>query len=143
MMKNAIVTVKGTQIVDGNEEILELTSEARYGIKDGEILISYDESELLGVKEVKTMLRCKLPDTVIIKRSGAIESRLVIQKDKTNSCLYNTGYGELLLDITGREFRQCLDENGGSLYMSYDIDVNGKILSENIIEITVMLERKE
>ena len=38
MMKNAIITVKGIQGLDGEEETLELTTEARYGIKDEEIL---------------------------------------------------------------------------------------------------------
>jgi len=137
MMKNAIITVKGIQGLDGEEETLELTTEARYGIKDEEILLSYDESEMLGVSGVKTMLRYKKPDTVILKRSGALESRLVIQKGKTNSCLYDTGYGELVLDIKGESLRNALDENGGSFSMSYSIDVNGKILSKNRIEITV------
>lgn len=137
MMKNAIITVKGIQGLDGEEETLELTTEARYGIKGEEILLSYDESEMLGVSGVKTMLRYKKPDTVILKRSGALESRLVIQKGKTNSCLYDTGYGELVLDIKGESLRNALDENGGGFSMSYSIDVNGKILSKNRIEITV------
>lgn len=137
MMKNAIITVKGIQGLDGEEETLELTTEARYGIKDEEILLSYDESEMLGVSGVKTMLRYKKPDTVILKRSGALESRLVIQKGKINSCLYDTGYGELVLDIKGESLHNALDENGGSFSMSYSIDVNGKILSKNRIEITV------
>lgn len=137
MMKDVIVTIKGTQGLDGGEETIELTTEARYGIKGDEILISYDESEMLGVKGVKTILRYKNPDTVILKRTGALESRLVIEKNGRNCCRYDTGYGELLLDIIGEEMKSALDEHGGSFFMSYRIEANNRPLSKNRIKITV------
>lgn len=137
MMRDVIITVIGIQGLDGNEETIELTTEARYGVKDGEILISYDEGEMLGVKGVKTILRYKAPDTVILKRSGALESRLVIERNKRNCCRYDTGCGELLLDIIGEEMESRLDENGGTFSMSYRIDANNRILSKNRIKITV------
>lgn len=137
MMKDVIIKIAGTQGADGDENTIELTTEARYGFKDSEALISYDEGEMLGVKGVKTLLHYKAPDTVILKRSGALESRLIIQKNKKNCCKYDTGYGELLIDIIGEEIESSLNENGGSFYMSYSIDAGNRLLSKNRIKITI------
>ena len=137
MMKDAIITIKGIQVLNDEEEAMELTTEGRYGFKENEILISYEETEMIGVKGVKTLMRYKAPNTVIIKRSGTLESRLVIEKGNKNLCRYETGYGELMLDIIGEEIESELGENGGSFKMSYIIDADNRILSKNRIEITV------
>lgn len=137
MMKDAIITLIGTQEQDGNSDTIELTSVARYGVKNGEVLITYDESELLGVKGVKTTLHYKAPDTVLLKRTGSVNVKLVIEKNKRNCCRYDTGYGELLLDIIGEEIENRIDDGGGTFYMSYRIDTNNRFLSKNTIKITV------
>lgn len=137
MMKDAIITLTGTQEQDGNSDTIELTSVARYGVKDGEVLITYDESELLGVKGVKTTLHYKFPDTVTLKRTGSVNVKMIIEKNKRNCCRYDTGYGELLLDIIGEEIENHIDEGGGRFYMRYRINANNRFLSENIINITV------
>ena len=136
-MKNAIIKIKGVQGLDGEEETIELTTDGRYGYKDGEVMITYDESEMIGVKGVKTILHYKKPNTVTLKRSGALQSKLIIIDKSKSSCRYDTGYGELMLDIVGEEMAADFCENGGMLKMSYRIDTMGKVLSKNRIEITI------
>ncbi len=41
------------------------------------------------------------------------------------------------MGIFGENVRSSLDENGGSLFMSYTIDVNYGMLSRNKVEISV------
>lgn len=137
MMENVVITLKSVQGIGENEETVELTTLGRYGLNGQEALITYDESALLEAKNVKTFLHCHLPDTVILKRTGDVEARLVIEKDKTNLCRYNIGVGEMLLDITGERIEATLSSTGGEIKLEYRIDVADKPLTRNKIEITI------
>ncbi|MBO5908909.1 MAG: DUF1934 family protein, partial [Clostridia bacterium] len=53
------------------------------------------------------------------------------------SCLYNTPQGDFVIGIYGETLNTQLSDNGGSIYMSYTIDVNSGLLSKNIMEIKV------
>lgn len=143
MMKQAIISIKSFQGIEGEEEKIELTTEGKYALNGEEALLTYDESSILGVKKVKTYLHCRKPDAVILKRTGEIEARLVIEKGKSHLCKYALSVGELMLDITGEEISMDLDENGGEIKIFYRIDAAKKTLSKNRIEITVRTREDE
>ncbi len=136
-MKDVIIKIVGYQGLEDDTETVELTTVGKCGERNGEILLSYIEGELVGKKGVKTYLRYKAPDTVILQRSGEVESRMVIEKDGRHTCLYNAGYGDLLLDIIGKEVEFTKKNNGFRITMCYRIDAAGRPLSENKVEITV------
>ncbi|MBR4073592.1 MAG: DUF1934 domain-containing protein [Clostridia bacterium] len=137
MMKNVLIKITGTQGLGEETDSVELTTEGKMGIKDGKFLLTYDESELLGVKGIKTSLMIKDDDTVILQRSGGYASRLVVQKGVRNSCFYSTPHGDLSIGIFGEAVSNNLTVDGGTVNMSYTIDSNLQLISRNTVEISV------
>ncbi len=139
MMKNVLIKITGKQGIGEDTDSVELTTVGKMGIKEGKFLLTYDESELLGVKGIKTSLMVKDDDTVVLQRSGGYTSRLVVQKGVRNSCFYSTPHGDLLIGIFGETVSHNLSENGGTVNMSYTIDSNLQLISRNSVEINVSL----
>lgn len=135
-MKKVLVKVKGIQIVDGDETVMELTTEGTFRKFEGDYIVTYSEEQEGGGK-TKTLLTVQKNNSVILERRGGLNSRLIIAKGERNNCLYAIPQGSLTLGIYGKEVTSTLTENGGSLRMAYNIDANLTPISENIVEITV------
>lgn len=137
MIKDVIIDIKGTQGIDDETDTIEFTTDGRFGVKDGEFFISYDEGQMFEeVLDVKTSIFIK-PDSVVLQRNGAIKSRMVIEKGTRNTCFYSTPHGNLVLGIYGEKLDCNLSENGGSLSMSYNIDSDLKLVSRNNVNISI------
>lgn len=137
MMKDALIKIKGVQGIDGDTDIIEYTTTGRFGMKNDGFYMSYFESEAMGEDPIKTVVHIKGDDTVILQRSGGMNSRLVVEKGKRNTCFYSTPHGSLSIGIFGEAVINSLKENGGSLSMCYTIDSNSQLISRNKVEISV------
>lgn len=137
MMKNVLIKIKGTQGLGKENEVIELSTVGKLGLRGDNVLLSYDEPDTMGAEGVKTLLHYKAPDTVILKRTGALNSKLVIRRGARNNCCYATAVGEMMLGIFGEKVESDLSEKGGRLVMSYTIDSNLRLVSRNQVEITV------
>ncbi len=137
MLKEALIKIKGTQCLGEESDITELTTFGKFGIKNGSYFISYDESELSGMKNVKTGIFVRQDDTVVIKRTGELESTLEVENGKRSMCFYNTDAGILEIGVFGEKVINGLSLNGGTLKMEYNIDSNLRLISKNTVEITV------
>ncbi len=136
-MKEVKIHVVGIQGIDDERETVELMTDGTLAVRDGEVLLSYEEGEGIGQKGVKTTLRYQAPDIVILQRFGAMRTKMIIRLGQTECCRYVTGFGEMMLDITGEKIEGDLDGSGGSLFMDYRIDAGGKAVSRNQVKITV------
>lgn len=136
-MKDVLISIKGTQGVDGNNDVVELTTVGKMGFKDGMVMLSYEESEIIGAKGIKTLLRVKNSDTVILQRTGPVQSRLTIQKGVRNSCFYSTQFGDMMIGIFGETVECNIRPDGGTVKMAYTIDSNLQLVSRNVVEISV------
>ncbi len=137
MIKDVIIDIKGVQGIDDETDTIEFTTDGRYGIKDGEFFISYDEGQMLGDgTEVKTSLFIK-PDSVVLQRKGTINSRMVIEKGTRNTCFYSTPYCNMVIGIYGDEIKCDLSEKGGKVKLLYNIDSDLKLVSKNCVDISV------
>ena len=132
MMKDVIISIKGS---DGDENI-ELMTDGRFGVKNGSYFLTYDETEMLGMGKVKTSIYVKPDSSVIMQRTGAVESRLVVEEGKRSVCAY-TDVGELLIGISGESVKTNLTADGGDISMKYTIDSNLKLVSRNTVKISV------
>lgn len=137
MIKDVIINIKGVQGIDDQTDTVELTTEGRFGIKDGKYFLSYEEGQLIENGQVKTHIYINSPNSVVLQRKGAVESRMEIEKDKRNSCFYLTQVGELSLEIYGEKLDIDLNESGGKIDMVYTIDSDLRLVSRNQVEITV------
>ncbi len=138
MIKDVIIDIKSTQTVDGETDGIEFSTEARYGFKDGEYYLSYHEGQLFETNEdVLTNIYINSDDSLILQRSGSVKSRILIEKGKRNSSIYSLPYGQLTIGVFGEELNFDLNENGGSIQLSYNIDQELKLVSHNTVNITI------
>ncbi len=138
MIKDVIIDIKTEQSLDGQSDSIEFTTDGRFGIKDGSYFLTYDESGLLDVEgEIKTTLYLKPDNTVILQRKGSYNSRMVIEKGIRTNCFYSTPVGDLTLGIFGEKVVSNLNDNGGSIVLTYLIDADAKLLSRNKVNISV------
>ena len=137
MLQEKIIEIKSKTVNNlGEEDVMEVKTVGKYGIKNGKAYVSYDEGSALGIEGVTTILKAE-EDLVILRRTGSLESRLEIEKGERHQCHYSTVYGDLFVGIFGETIENNLNNNGGKLSMSYTIDINCEFMSRNNVEITV------
>lgn len=136
-MKKVLVKVKGTQGIDGEKSVIELSTEGTLREFDGNYIITYSEDPTESGNKTKTQLTIQNDNTVILDRKGDLNSRLVITKGERNNCIYAIPQGSLTLGIYGKDVKSNMTPTGGSVKMIYSIDMNLSPLSENEVEIFV------
>ena len=136
-MKKVLVKIKGIQGLDGDKDVIELSTEGTFRRFEDEYIITYTEDQTVEGSKTKTQLTVKGDNTVILERRGDLNSRLVITEGERNNCLYAIPQGSLTLGIYGKNVNSNMTANGGSVKMIYSIDMNFEPLSENEVEILV------
>lgn len=138
MIKDVLINIKGIQGLDNDTDTIEFTSEGRYGYKDGEFFLSYDEGQMFEDNvEIKTRIHIKNKNSVTLERKGSIKSKMLIEQGKRNTCFYNTPLGDLVITIFGEKIEHNLNENGGKINLEYTIDSDMKMISRNKVNISV------
>lgn len=136
-MKDVLIEIKGTQKYPESEpDVSAFTTTGKFSVDEKEIKLIYNESEMIGAKDVTSEITIE-GDTVTLARRGGMESRLTIQKGRRHSCLYNTPEGDFVIGIYGESLLTEFTQNSARIYMSYTIDVYSGLLSKNIMEIKI------
>lgn len=134
-MKEVLIEIKGTQILpDGEPDTTTFTTTGSLETGEKGFSLYYKESEMIGADNVTTQIEI-CADTVILTRSGGMESQLTIEKGRRHTCLYNTPQGDFVIGIFGESLMTEQSKTEGKIYMSYTIDVYSGLLSKNIMEI--------
>lgn len=136
-MKKVLVKVKGTQGVDGENAVIELSTEGTLREFEGDYIITYSEDPTESGSKTKTQLTIQKGGTVILDRRGDLNSRLIITEGERNNCLYAIPQGSMTLGIYGKEVKSNMTDRGGIVKMVYSIDMNLQPLSDNEVEIFV------
>lgn len=138
MKKEIILFVKGEQSYDGVEpEVTELITEGTMTIDDGgEIILEYQESEITGMEGTNTRFIVN-QDEVELLRTGVVESRILFQRGRRNSSLYETPWGTMMVDVATTRLAHRLGERGGVMEIGFTIAVNHQVTGENRFKIRV------
>ena len=136
--KEIILFVKGEQSYDGVEpEVTELITEGTMTIDDGgEIVLEYQESEITGMEGTNTRFIVN-KDVVELTRTGMVESRMLFERGKRNSSLYETPWGTMMVDVATTQLAHRLSERGGVMEIGFTIAVNHQVTGENRFKIRV------
>ena len=135
-MTEVLIEIKGTQkYAEGHEDVTTFTTNGTLFFENGILTLCYDESEMIGAKDVKTELIIESNNKMTLIRRGGMESRMTVEKGRRHSCLYNTTEGDFVIGLFGEALMLETNENGGKIYMSYTLDVNSSLLSKDIMEI--------
>ena len=135
---NVILFVRGEQQFDqGEPEVTELMTEGAMTLEeDGEITLTYQETELTGMEGTTTRFSIR-DDTVVLARTGMVNSQLVFQRGKRNSSLYETPWGMMQVDVFTTSLAHRLDGRGGILEIKFNISVDHQVAGENQFKIRV------
>lgn len=103
---------------------------------EGKLLLSYQETELTGLEGTTTAFEIQ-GSRVILTRTGTVNSQLVFEEGKQHTSLYETPFGELVVDIQTGRLRHNLTERGGILDLQYSISVDHSAVGRNSFKIRV------
>ena len=135
-MKEVLIEIKGRQqYAHEDEDVTTFTTNGTLSYENDVLILCYNESEMIGAKGVKTELIVEQGSKMTLIRRGGMESRMIVEKGRRHSCLYNTPEGDFVIGIFGEALMLELSDKGGKIYMSYTLDVNSGLLSKNIMEI--------
>ena len=138
MENNAMIKIVTVQqpFDGGAEDRIELETLGKFSKKNDKFYIMYDETELTGFKNTKTIVKIA-KDNIIISRKGDVESKMEFSLGGKRLCNYNTPYGMIPVATELREFENDLSEDGGKVKLSYTIDFNNESYALNTLHISV------
>jgi uncharacterized beta-barrel protein YwiB (DUF1934 family) len=140
--ENAIIKIETTYYgKDGHDDDeTEITTKGLYRMKGNVAQIVYQDSELTGFYDSETKVTAHGESFVSILRKGnKVDSNLMVQCGKKLFSEYSTPMGSIAVGIMGNTIENHFDEDGGTLRMNYTLDMNGSLVSDNEIKITVRL----
>ncbi len=137
---NAIIKIVGTQTVDEEQDVTELTTSGILTRLENGWQLCYRESEATGMQGTETTLDIT-PGRLNLIRSGTHPSMLILEKDRRHHCNYDTPYGTIDLGTYTSELAYDLDDTGGELHFSYTLGFHGGVRSAHTVHITVSEER--
>ena len=136
----ALIKIVGTQSADGEEDVIELTTNGTLDRTENGWKLCYNETEATGMEGTVTQLDIGEGRLTLV-RSGTHPSMLVLEKNRRHHCTYQTPYGAIDLGTYASELSYNLDDHGGELEFRYTLDFNGCISSSHHIHITVQEEK--
>lgn len=120
-----LLNVKGVQQYHDQEpDVIELTTEASLTGENGVLFLRYAESDLTGLKGTDTVFELHR-NKVVLRRTGAVTSKMIFIPGEVHQSLYNTEEGALLITVRTTAVEDEMTLTGGSLHVSYDITIEG------------------
>ena len=132
-----LITVLGTQTIDGESDSIEVITTGGYSREDGRISITYPE-----YSEEDPNIRTDTTVTydgseLCIERRGQMSSRLILEKGRRHLCLYDTPMGRMMIGIFTDSITTDMSDSGGEIRASYQLDFNNNVVSNNEFRITI------
>lgn len=138
MQENYLISIKGRQKVDGEVGEVELTTLGSYVKRGASRYIVYKEYTSDDNTETRTsILKIEGSSRLTLMRKGGDNTRLILENGKRHLCQYDTDYGNMMIGIFTSRLDSELDDAGGSLKISYTLDINSTLSSMNELSITV------
>ncbi|HEX3017664.1 MAG TPA: DUF1934 domain-containing protein [Caproicibacter sp.] len=138
MQENYLISIKGRQKIDGEVGEVELTTLGSYVKRGKSRYIVYQEYAEDDNNTPRTsILKIDGSSRLTLMRKGGDNTRLILENGKRHLCQYDTGYGNMMIGIFTSKMDSELDDAGGSLNVSYTLDINSTLSSMNELFITV------
>ena len=118
-----LLSIRGQQsYLDQEPEVIELVTEGVL-VKRGEGWdLTYEESDLTGLKGVTTTFRVE-PGKIILSRKGPLTSEMVFQEGLHHESLYRMEFGTLMITVCATQVSYDITEKGGTIDLSYAIEI--------------------
>ena len=132
-----MLSIRGEQYFDDvDPDATELMPEGTLTLREGNLYLAYQESELTGMEGTTTTFAVEGP-RVTLMRTGSVNSQMVFEEGKQHTSLYETPFGELTVDIQTSKLIHNLSERGGLMEIKYSIAVEHTVTGRNCFKIRV------
>lgn len=139
MKQKVMLTIIGSQTIDGELSSTELKTTGDMTEKNGKYYLTYAESEATGYEGCTTVVKIDGSKKLTLQRFGPTPSILVIEKGQRHQCILGTQVGDISVGIYTSKLRSSLSPNGGSICADYTLDINTSFSSDNSVDIKVKL----
>ncbi len=136
------ISIKGVQHADGESSSLELSTLGFMERTEDGFNITYEESETTGMKGVTTSMIVN-PSAITLKRQGAFNSIMVLEKGKRTICNYDTEFGSMMMGVYAQDIRYSLAERGGDFDFHYTLDINSGMAFAHDVYVSVRAAQPE
>jgi len=134
----ATIYIKGQPAMsDDDNDGFELMTDGIYEQKNGISTFSYVESELTGFNGLLTTFNVE-PDRVVLRRGDGINGDMIFSENAKHHFLYETPFGSITMGIDTHSITKDLRDDGGSLEIRYDIEVDNISVSQNLFTIDIL-----
>lgn len=139
MQENYVISILGRQKVDGETGEIEVTTLGNYVRKGANRYIVYKEydAEEPSLAPRTSILKLEGGNKMTLIRGGGDKTRLILESGKRHLCQYDTGFGSMTVGVFTESLQSKLTDQGGSVDISYTLDVNSNLSSFNELHITV------
>ena len=139
--ENYLISIVGEQMLDGETDKIEVLTAGNFMKKKDHYYIGYKEYDEDNPETFFNKLIKVEDDTVTINRKGPMRSQLMLQRGRRHQCIYQTVAGDLSIGVFTKTLENRLTEKGGVLEVSYTLDFNTDLVSEN--RFVIKIEEKQ
>lgn len=132
-LENYTISILGKQQVGDESDEIAVDTVGTYREEDGYKYINYREYEENGT--FSSIATLKIENNTLTMCKDGSRTMLVLEKGKRHNCMYDTGYGSLMLGVYTTELVDKLSKDGGTLNISYTLDVDTNLASRNELKI--------
>ena len=123
MKKAVLLTIRGQQTYAEQEpEVIELVTEGTLTQTEKGWKLTYEESDLTGLKGVTTTFQIE-PGMITLSRKGPLNSEMVFREGQFHESLYRMEFGALMITVCASKVRYDISENGGTIDLTYAIEI--------------------
>ncbi len=123
MKKAVLLTIRGQQTYAEQEpEVVELVTEGTLEQAENGWKLTYEESDLTGLKGVTTTFLVE-PGKITLTRKGPLNSQMEFQEGQFHESLYKMEFGALMITVCASKVHYSIDENGGTIDLTYAIEI--------------------
>jgi len=137
MKKNAIISVVSKQSDSEDDgESIEVVTPGKFYKEDNCYYAVYEETEISGMKGTTTTLKIDVEKFTLI-RTGTTNTEMNFKKYARDLTLYNTPHGALDLTVDTKELKMSVDNNGGDVFIDYDMIIGNQQILSTILKINI------
>ena len=136
MTKDVLVSIKGTQFMDGEDDSVEIITAGTCYEKNGKWYVLYDEEqeEMHAVTHNRVKIQ---PNKIEVTKKGLVESQMIYEYGKKHLCNYLTPMGLIVLGITTTSLSVTEEDGKLGAVIEYALEMNGQHVASCRLEMNV------
>lgn len=136
MTKDVLITISGSQVIDGESGQVEMITTGDYYQKNGKHYVRYEEVMEGFDGVIKNTIKI-WPNCMDIMKTGLTDVHMKFEKDQKRLARYITPMGEMLVGLSTKDI--SLDETDDSLTVrvQYSLDIDEQHVSECSITVDI------